>query len=129
MGSVSYYVVEVKFRNETDALPDPTVGTASPLQPLFEERVILQDGGVWEDPLTFSFSNVSGFENKCVVGALKIDGVTCAVNKPAVWDSSHRGYYYELLFELWMYNAGTKVLQFNDRYCAIWLNMTFSSVS
>lgn len=129
MGSVSYYVVEVKFRNETDPLPDTTLGTPCPLELLYEQRVILQDGGVWEKQLSLSFSNISSSANQCVVGTLKIDDVTCIVNKPAVWDSSHKGYYYQLLFELWIYNAETEAVQFHDRYCTIWLNMTLSSIS
>ena len=127
VGSLSYYLVELKFRNESDPLPDTTLGTPCPLPSLYNQSVILQDGGSWEKQFTLSFSNVSSSANECVVGTLNVNGVTCVVNKPATWDPSHRGYYYQLLFELWMYNADT--FQFNDRYCTVWLNMTFSSIS
>lgn len=129
MGSSSYYIIKAKFRNQTDPLPDSTVGAPSSLSELYKYYVILQNGEEWETQLTFSFSNISKVENRCVVGTLKINDVTLIVNKPASWNINYTGYYYQLLFELWIYNAETEAVQFHDRYCTIRLNMTLSSIS
>ena len=38
LGSSGYYVLYVKLANETDQLPNSTIATPSPLQPLYEYR-------------------------------------------------------------------------------------------
>jgi hypothetical protein len=40
---------------------------------------LVRNDEAWERQLTFSFSNISNFENQCVVGTLKIDTVTSTV--------------------------------------------------
>ncbi|MEM3640422.1 MAG: DUF1616 domain-containing protein [Candidatus Bathyarchaeia archaeon] len=124
MGSSSYYAVYVKFRNQTEPLPNPTTGTQSPLPILYEYRVFVQDGQTWEAPLTFSFSNVSFLENKCLVETLTVNDVTFRVDKPALWDANNKGYYYQLFLELWIYDGNAKIFQFHNRFAGIWLNAT-----
>jgi hypothetical protein len=126
MGSSTYYVVYVKFRNQTEPLPNATAGTPSPLSPLFEYRVFLEEGESWEAPLMFSFSGVSFFENRCLVESLVINDCVFSVDKLALWDAENSGFYYQLLIELWIYNAEAEVLQFHNRFVTRWLNMTFS---
>lgn len=126
LGSVAYYVVEIKLRNQSDSLPDQSLGTPSSLSALYEQSVVLPDGGTWQQQVNFSLSNVSFFENTCSVGTLNIGNVSIVVNKPALWDTSHSGYYYQLFFELWIFNPNTQNLQYNNRYCGLWLNMTSS---
>lgn len=129
LASTSYYVVAIKFRNESDSLPDQTLGMPSSLPALYDQRVVLQDNGTWEQPLNFSFSDVSISGNKCTVGTLKIGNNSILVNKSASWDYTHNGYYYQLFFELWIFNPETQALQFHNRYCGLWLNMTSVSGS
>ncbi len=126
MGSSTYYVVYVKFRNETDSFPNATSGTPSPLKQSYECRVFLQDDQEWSAPLTFSLSNVSSFEDHLVVGSLTVNGVTSSVNKSSSWDTENRGYYYQLFVELWIYDAKLDTLSFHDRFVGLWLNMTAS---
>ena len=59
LSSSAYYEVIVKFANQSESLPDATAGVSSSLPGLYEYRVFLQDGQSWEQPLTFSFSQVS----------------------------------------------------------------------
>lgn len=129
MGYSSYYIVKAKFRNQTDPLPDSTAGAPSSLSELYKYYVILQNDEEWETRLTFSFSNISKVENRCVVGTLKINDVTLMVNKPASWNINYTGYYYQLFFELWIFNAEIEDFQFHNRFVGIWLNMTFSSIT
>jgi uncharacterized membrane protein len=124
MGSSAYYGVFVKFRNQSEALPNVTAGTPSPVPALYEYRVFVQDEKSWEAPLTFSFSNVSIVENRSMVGSLTINDVAVSVDKPASWNAQNEGYYYQLFFELWIYNVEADVLQFHNRFVSRWLNMT-----
>lgn len=126
MGSSAYYVVYVKFRNQSELLPNATAGTPSPLSPLCEYRVFLQDGESWEAPLTFSFSGVSFFENRSFVEGFIVDDDVFGVDKLALWDVENNGYYYQLFIELWIYDAESDAFEFHNRFVGIWLNMTGS---
>jgi uncharacterized membrane protein len=53
LGSSAYYLVYVKFRNQTEPLPNATAETPSPLVPLFAYNLFLEDFGIWEQPLNF----------------------------------------------------------------------------
>jgi hypothetical protein len=59
LGSSAYYVLYVKFGNATDQLPNNTLGTSSPLQPLYEYRFSIPDGMNWQSLLDFSVSNAA----------------------------------------------------------------------
>jgi uncharacterized membrane protein len=125
MGSSSYYIIKAKFRNQTDPLPDSSVGAPSSLPELYKYYVVLQNGEEWETQLTFSFSNISKVENRCNVGILKINDVRLIIDKPAIWNINYTGYYYQLFFELWIFNAEIEDFQFHNRFVGIWLNVTF----
>ena len=124
LSSSAYYEVIVKFANQSESLPDTTAGVPSSLPGLYEYRVFLQDGQSWEQPLTFSFSQVSAAQNRSVVGGLRVNGVTLSVEKPEVWDDGNGGYFYELFMELWIYNVASDVFQFHSRFVGLWLNVT-----
>jgi hypothetical protein len=124
MGSSVYYVVFVKFRNETEALPNATDGTPSPLPQLYEYHVFLQDGGNWTAPLTFSFSGITFIGNQSMVKGLRINDGAYNIDKVTSWDTENKGYYYQLFIELWIFNEESNVLQFHNRFVGIWLNMT-----
>jgi hypothetical protein len=124
MGSSAYYGVYVKFRNQSEALPNATAETPSPVPSLYEYRVFLEDGKSWEAPLTFSFSDISIVENRSTVGSLAINDFSLSVDKPALWDVENNGYYYQVFMELWIYDASSGAFQFHNRFVGIWLNMT-----
>jgi hypothetical protein len=124
MGCSAYYVVYVKFRNQNEPLPNATAGTPSPLPPLFEFRLFVEDGKSWEAPLRFSFSSVSFSENRSFVGSLMINGVGFSLDKLAYWDAEYSGYFYQLFLELWIYDVESDNFQFHNRFVGIWLNMT-----
>jgi len=126
LGSSTYYVVYVKFRNETEPLPNSTAGTPSVLAPLYTHRMFIEDNSSSEVPLTFSFSNVSFSDNQSTVGNLVINGVSSSVDKPASWDAVNKVYYYELFMELWIYDPTSDVFSFHNRFVALQLDMTTS---
>jgi len=124
MGSSSYYIVCVKFRNQSEFLPNSMAGTPSSLPTLYEYRVFLRDNGVWEAPLNFSLIGVLFPEDRCVVEKLKINGLLFDVDKEAFWDEENKGYYYQLFIELWIYDIESHTLRFHNRFTTLWLNVT-----
>ena len=90
MGDLEYYLVYVKFRNQNESLPNNVNGTPSVLQPLFEYRVFLEDGGVWERQVLFSFEGVSREGNLSKVLTLSLNGSAVNVDKVAAWDQTNK---------------------------------------
>jgi len=126
MGGLEYYKVYVKFRNQTEHLPDALNGTPSILDPVLEYRMFLRENEVWEREVLFSFEGISFDGNFCKVSSLVVDGCMLNVDKSAVWDEENHGFYFQLFFELWVYNNTLADFQYHNRFVWIWLNMTVS---
>ncbi len=126
MGSSVYYVLYLKFRNQTDQLPNATTGMPSPLQPLYEYHFAVQDGENWESLLTFSVSGASFFGDQSFIKTLTINNVVFDINKPSLWDSNTSTFSYELLFELWIYDTQSGTISYNNRFVDLQLNLTES---
>ena len=124
MGSSSYYTLYVKFKNQTDLLPNTKTAIPSPLQPLYEYRFSMADGQSLVSPLVFSVSGTSILGNQSMIKQITINNVKFDVNKPATWDSNSTKFSYGLFFELWLYNAPSNVNQFNSRFVGLQLNLT-----
>jgi len=124
MGSSMYYNVVVKFRNQSEPLPNATTGTPSLLPALYEYRVFLGDGESWEIPVTFSFSGVSFFDNRSLVEVFKVNELAFDVDKVALWNAESDGYYYQVFIELWIYNTESDRFLYHNRFVDVLLNMT-----
>lgn len=124
MGSSSFYNVRVKFRNQSEPLPNATAGTPSPLPTWYEYEVFVEEEGTWETPLNFSFSRISFSGNHCRVEGLRINGFKFDVDKSVLWDEENNGFYYQLFIELWIYQMESDAFEFHNRFVGIWLNMT-----
>jgi len=124
MGSSEYYVVYVKFRNQTQPLPNATASEPSPLLPLYEFQFFLADGETWETPLFFTVEDVLFQDDTVSTSRISINDVVSSVNASTKWDSGYSGFYYQLFFELWLYSRDLQTFQFHDRFVGIWLNMT-----
>jgi hypothetical protein len=129
LGSVGYYRVIAKFRNQSEPLPNSTAGLPSPLEPIFEYNVFLRNNETWEREFSFSFEGVSFEGNVSRVSKVLVGDYAVDTNKISVWDETSNGFYYQLFFELWIYNVEAGVFQYHNRYCSIRLNMTLSSIS
>jgi hypothetical protein len=127
LGDLGYYVVYVKFRNQTEQLPNSTAGTPSTLEPLCEYRPILRDSQAWQRNVSFSLGRVVTSGNSCNVASFSMESAVFNVEKATVWDQANHGFFYELFFELWVYNVTSSTLQFNNRFVGVWLNVTGSS--
>jgi hypothetical protein len=124
LGSVAYYQIAVKLRNDEEALPNSTAVVASPLPALYTYDVFLTDGQVWEGNLVFSFPNILLEGNVATVRWISINNAVFVVDKSAVWDNDNRGYFYELFMELWVFNATSSSFSFDSRFVGFWLNAT-----
>ena len=126
MGVSEYYRVYVKLRNLTDSIPDSLSGMPSSLDPLGEYRVLLDEDGVWEREVDFSFEGVSFDGNLSKISRFVLGDYSFSVDKTVVWDEGNGGFYCQLIFELWRYNVTRSGFQFHDRFVGIWLNVTQS---
>ena len=123
MHEPSYYRVDVKFRNQTQSPPDSSNLTPSSLPPLYEYRAFVGDEHTWETTLVFKLRDITSDRNSNVVGNISINGETFIVNSLAAWDSQNGGFYYQIFFELWLYNATSNRFEYNNRAVWIWLNV------
>ena len=105
-------------------IPNNTLGTPSSLQPLYEYGFSIQNSMNWESQLNFSVSSASILGNNSQINTLQINGVAFNVDKPAMWDSNSTAFTYQLLFELWRYNPQSSLIQFDDRFVDLELNLT-----
>ena len=127
MGDSTYYAVYIKFRNQTQPLPNATLSTPSPLPILHEIRAFVPDGHTWEKRITFSVLEASQNETSSFVNRLVINDRAVRTNTSAVWDSDRDGFYYQLFFELWIYDTVSRNLGYHNRCVWLWLNMTYES--
>jgi uncharacterized membrane protein len=123
MGKLEYYAVRVKLLNQSESSPDIKAGVPSSLPTLFEYRVFLRNHEVWEKHFSFSFEKVSLKEKSSEVAKLMFDGFYVDVKKTSQWDTVNRGFYYQLFFELWIYNSTISKFQFHNRSAWLWLNL------
>lgn len=124
MGDLEYYTVYVKLRNQTESFPNSTAGLPSGLEPVFEYRMFLRNNATWEREVSFSFDEVSFDGDVCRVSAVSVDGRFVGVDKVAVWDAERSGFFYQLFFELWIYDAEASGFAFHSRSVGLWLNMS-----
>ena len=124
LGSLAHYALYVKLGNQTDQMPNATLGTPSPLPPLYEYRFSIPDTTSWERLLHFSISDAAIQGNNSQINTLQINDVPFNVNKPAMWNSNSTTFAYQLLVELWIYNVQTGSVEFNNRLVTLQLNLT-----
>jgi len=130
LGYCAYYVVQVKFRNQSQ--PAPTSfgpiedRVPSSLSSLFNITAFVADESVWESPVTFSFDygyneTLSRIEfNNLALNDVVLDMKGYTIN----WDSEKMGFFGNLFFELWIYNADIGNFKYHERFVGLWLNMT-----
>jgi len=123
MGRLAYYVVYVKVRNQTQAVPNSTTSTPSPLVPLYEFRAVVADGETWEASVLFSFLEASRDGNSSTVKKISINGTVFMVDYSSMWNSENVGFFYQLFFELWMYDDASSSFRYHNQFVAIWLNI------
>jgi uncharacterized membrane protein len=121
----AYYLVETKFRNETQSAPDSFNFTPSSLPSLFNFTAMVEDNGSWELPLTFSLNYQSKHRLIVSVNNLRLNDVTLNITDcSTIWNAYMQGFCANLFLELWIYNQTTEAFQYHGRFISLWFNMT-----
>jgi hypothetical protein len=126
LGECAYYVIEVKFRNQTQSAADSFNRTCSSLPSLYSITVFVADKETWELPLVFSFDyaydvNVS----QVYFSRVMFNNVALNLNAySAAWDPQRSGFFGNLFFELWIYNDAVGTFTYHERFTGLWFNMT-----
>ena len=124
LGNSAYYLIDVKFRNQTQPLPNSTSSKPSSLISIHEFQFILADGDVWETPVNFKILDTSIQDNSMVVENILVNDNIFQVDCPATWDPENNGFYFQLFFELSLYNSEKSTFQFQNQFIGVWLNIT-----
>ncbi len=124
LGYSAYYLVHAKFRNQTQPPPNASSSEPSIVPSVYEFQFIVTDGDVWETAITFEILNISIQADTLIFDSVSINHRTFQVGSSSIWDSENNGFYFQLFFELWLYNRAESSFQFHNRFVGIWLNMT-----
>jgi len=130
LGYCAYYVVQVKFRNQSQLAPSSfgpiEERVPSNLSLLFSVRAFVADEGVWEAPLTFSFDY--GFNESLMrveFSSLNVNGVAVDLaGQVIVWDAVNGEFRGFLFFEVWLYDSEVDDFGYHGRFVSLRLNMT-----
>jgi hypothetical protein len=124
LGSSAYYMLYVKLANDNEQLPITTPSTPSPIQPLYEYRLSIKDDATWQKLMSFTITDATISQTKAQINTLRINDQTLNVDKTTVWDSNSSKFPYKMFFELWLFNEQTGLVEFNNRYVNLQLNLT-----
>jgi hypothetical protein len=130
LGYCAYYLVEVKFRNQTQPAPTsfgfPANSTPSSLPSLYNVTAFVADEEVWEKPLTFSFDYVYNETlSRVEFHSMTLNDVVLNMTGYTIaWDPVGKGFFGYLFFELWLYNMSSQSFQFHNRFVYLRLNIT-----
>ena len=124
LGRSAYYRVYVKLRNQTQPLPTASNSSPSILPPIYEFDMFVRDDEVWEKPLNFKVLEALAANDTMLLKSLQISGFVFEVDGFSLWDEERLGFYYQLFFELWLYNTTSSSFRYHNRFVGIWLNMT-----
>lgn len=129
LGQCAYYVVEVKFRNQTESAPDSFNRTASSLPPLCSFNVFVADKESFELPLSFSFDFMNETYNETLsqvrFSSMVLNGAVLDLRgRSTVWNATTSMFFGNLVFELWIYNGTMNTFQYHERFVDLKFNMT-----
>lgn len=126
LGHCAYYMVQVKFRNESMSVPDSFSKTPSSSPSLFSIPVFVADKEVSEQRLTFSFDYVFNEAlSRVEFNSLTLNGVLLNLQGlTSEWNATASRFYGNLIFELWIYNDSAGVFNYHERFVDLKFNMT-----
>ena len=126
LGSCSYYVIEVKFRNLSQSAPNSFNHTRSTLPALGRISFFVANNISFELPIDISFNYKMDDKvaDRIDMQNIVVNNIILSVNSTTIaLDKVKNGYYGNLFFELWNYNTTTGRLQYHERYVSLWLKM------
>ena len=126
LGSCSYYLIQMKFRNQTQSAPDSFNKTSSYQPYLGNISFFVADKETLELPIDVSFQykldeNIS---DQLDMQTITLNGAALNANTTTIaWDSQRKGFYGNLFFELWIFNGTVNAFQYHQRYVSLWLKL------
>jgi len=132
LGYCAYYLIQVKFRNQTQPAADSFNHMSSSLSSLYSVTAFVADKETWEIPISFSFDYAYDNYNETLLEVrfkeLKFNDVGLNINGyTSVWNPQGRVFFGNLFFELWIFNDSVGSFQYHDRYVGLGFNMTSKS--
>ncbi len=127
IGSVAYYQIEVKFRNETQSAPDSFNGTSSNLPSLVDIPFCVANNQSLQLPISFSlqYQLDQNNPNQVDMQNIIVNGFPLSLSQTTVaFDPQNNGFFGNVFFELWIFNDTANAFQYNQRFVSLWLNMT-----
>lgn len=118
LGSTGYYMVRVKFRDQTGSAPNSFDKTSSSMPSLWDIKAVVDNDKSLEIPLTITLI----YGSPSTLSGIRING--SLVGTSIAISNSSDGYFGNLFFELWLFNDTTQAYEYNQRYVGIWLNLT-----
>ena len=119
LGSCTYYLIEVKFRNQTQSGPDTLSLTSSALLSLANFYFSVANNQVFELPIKVAFQyNVDTTNpDQLDMQTLMLNGYSLHLSSTTIaWDPTIPGFYGNIFFELWIFNNTANAFQYNQRY-------------
>lgn len=126
LGYSQYYKLYVKVGSQNDSMPNLEFGHPSTLPPLYEYNLFMRDGEKWQTPLTFEAKSIAFDNGVSSISGMIFNGVDYSIDKSSSWNTNKTGFYYSLIFELWIYNSTLGVSQYHDRFVSLAINMTMA---
>jgi hypothetical protein len=133
LGYCAYYMVQVKFRNETQ--PQATSfgpvenRTPSNMPSLLNITTFVADEQNWELPISFSFDyEVNLNRSQVLFKSLTLNNETLDLESYITdWNETRNHFFGNLIFELWIYNVQATSLRYHGQFVDLKLNMNTSS--
>ena len=122
MGHAQYYRVQVKLRNQSESFPNITLAQPSELAPIVLFEAFVAKDMVWEKEMLLSFKMLFDM-NVSKISEIGINNRVFQVNSSALWDTENNGFYFQLFFELWLFD-GISSFNYHNRFVGLWLNAT-----
>jgi hypothetical protein len=119
IGSPGYYLLEIKFRNQAGSAPDSFLKTSSSLPALYSIRVFVDNEKFVETAVDISFGYSTGS-----ISSITVNGSRIVTSTPIPYDSTNKGYFGNLFFELWLYDDASKTFKYNERYVGLWFSFS-----
>jgi len=125
LGSLAYYLIDIKFQNETQA-KDSFVGAGSDQSPLGNITFCIANSKTVELPLSISLQYTVDNQNseKLNLKNITINSSTLNIDRRTIiWNSEKQGFFGNVFFELWLFNDTANTFEYNQRYVSLWLKM------
>ncbi len=124
VGSTALYLIDVKFRDQTQSAPDSFNHTNSDQPALGQITFCVANNSTIELPVEISFQYTTDGNNETLtMQNIVVNGAALSTDTTIAWNPDKQGFFGNIFFELWMYNDTSGTYQYNDRFVSLWLKM------